>query len=114
MGNGRLHTDAHQAVGVVDRLPAEAGQRMDAVAAAYVVQGHVGTAVHQQPDDVVAALVRRAHERGATIGGVTLCSVAISGSAPCSSSSFMRTRSPDCAARRNGVAPSSLSHWWVN
>ncbi len=41
----------------------------------------------------------------ATISGVTLYSVLIFGSAPCSSSSFNSTMSPDCAARRNGVAP---------
>ena len=32
------------------------------------------------------------------------------GSAPCSSSSFISTVSLDCAARTNGVAPSSQNH----
>src|SRR5882724_6669736 len=50
----------------------------------------------------------------ATISGVTLLSVTIEGSAPCSSNSLSSTMSPDCAARKKGVAPSSSSHWCVN
>ena len=43
----------------------------------------------------------------ATIRAVSPFGVAILGSAPCSSSSFITVTSPDCAARRNGVAQSS-------
>ena len=49
----------------------------------------------------------------ATCSGVTPSSVAIFGSAPRASSSFISSMSPDCDARRNAVAPFSSSHWLV-
>ena len=42
MRDGRLDPDADEAVGVVERLPGDAGQRVDAVAAAVVARGEVG------------------------------------------------------------------------
>src|SRR6185437_15225267 len=48
----------------------DAGQGMDAVAAADIVEGQVGTAVHQQLNHVVTSLVRRTHQRGAAVQGV--------------------------------------------
>ena len=49
----------------------------------------------------------------AAASGVTPSFVLIFGSAPRSSSSRMSSTSPDCEARRNAVAPSSSSHWFV-
>src|SRR5262249_17877889 len=67
MSNGRLPADPHQAIGVVDRLPADARERMNAVAAADVVQRKVGTPVHQQLNHVVATFMGCAHQRGSSV-----------------------------------------------
>ena len=44
------------------------------------------------------------------VSAVSPLAVAIFGSAPCLSSSFISSVSLDCAARMNGVAPSSKNH----
>ena len=67
MRDGRLHADAHEAVRVVDRAPVDARELVNRVAAADVVRREIGAAVDEQLHDLVAALVRRAHQRRAAL-----------------------------------------------
>src|SRR5690606_17637424 len=62
----RLDADADQALGVVERLPREAGNRRAGdvrVTAAAVAQIELRTAIDQQLDDLRAALECGAHQR---------------------------------------------------
>ena len=64
----RLHADAHEPVGVVDRLERDAGDgraRDVRVAAAAVAHLELRAALDEQLDHVGTALQRRAHQRGA-------------------------------------------------
>ena len=67
----RLHADADQSFGVVERLPRVAGDARPwnvRVAAPAVARVELGAAIDEQLHDVVPALERRAHQRRAPIG----------------------------------------------